>query len=246
MKDQSIFIGIFILIILFLGLIFLFGFNITGISFLLRQISKTTLISPVNNQSYQTPYYQEKVKEFRQNPGAKQDIFLVGDSLTDQGNWTQLLNQNNIKNRGISGDTTTGVLNRLDDIINAQPKQIFIMIGINDLWNENRTVEQIIADYQQILVTFQEQTPQTQVYIQSLLPINNRDYPIKIDNQEIMEVNQKLEALANQFNYQYLPIYPQFVDEYNQLKTTYTDDGVHLTIEGYQQWAKVILTTGNF
>lgn len=246
MKNQSIVIGICSFIIVFVSVILLFGVKIPGISFIRRQISQITLNSPVENQKDKTLYYQEKVKQFRQNPGSQEDIFLVGDSLTDQGNWTQLLNQNNIKNRGISGDTTTGVLNRLDDIINAQPKKIFIMIGINDLWNEDRSIEQILANYQKIVTSFQEQTPQTQVYIQSLLPINNRDYSIKINNQQIMEMNQKLELLATQFNYQYLPIYPQFVDEFNQLKTTYTDDGVHLTSEGYRVWAKAILTIENF
>ena len=246
MNNQSIVISIFSFTVIFLSIILLFGLNIPGISLIRRKISKITLNYPVENQKYKTPYYQEKVKEFSQNPGSQEDIFLVGDSLTDQGNWTQLLNQNKIKNRGIRGDTTIGVLNRLDDIINPQPKKIFIMIGINDLWNEDRSVEQILVNYQKILTSFQEKTPQTQVYIQSLLPINNRDYPIKIDNEEIMEMNQKLEALANQFNYQYLPIYPQFVDESNQLKTTYTNDGVHLTNEGYRVWANAILTTENF
>ncbi|MDJ0730957.1 MAG: GDSL-type esterase/lipase family protein [Crocosphaera sp.] len=240
MKEQSALTGFFILVIIFCGLILTFGLNITGIPFLIRQISKITLISSFPDQSYQTPYYQKKVKEFRQNPGSQQDIFLVGDSLTDQGNWKQLLNQTNLKNRGISGDTTAGVLNRIDEISDAQPQKIFIMIGVNDLWNENRTVDQIIVNYKEILTTLQAQIPETQIYIQSLLPINNRDYPIKIDNQDIIEVNQKLQALATQFNDEYLDIYSHFVDESKQLKTTYTNDGVHLTTEGYQQWANAI------
>ncbi len=240
MKEQSTLTGIFILGIIFCGLVLIFGVKITGIPFILHKISKITAIYPSTDQSYQTSYYQKKMQEFRQKPGSKQDIFLVGDSLTDQGNWTKLLNQTNLKNRGISGDTTAGVLNRLDEIINAQPQKIFIMIGINDLWNDNKTVDQIISNYKEILATLQEQTPETQIYIQSLLPINNRDYPIKIDNQEVIEVNQKLQLLATEFNYQYLDIYSYFVDESNQLKTIYTNDGVHLTPEGYQQWTKAI------
>ncbi|MDJ0602080.1 MAG: GDSL-type esterase/lipase family protein [Crocosphaera sp.] len=239
-KEQSALTVFFILVIVFLGLVLTFGLNITGLPFLIRQISKITLISPFHDQRYQTPYYQKKVQEFRQQPGSKQDTFLVGDSLTDQGNWTKLLNQTNLKNRGISGDTTEGVLNRLDEIINVQPQKIFIMIGVNDLWNENRTVEQIIANYQEILTTLKYQTPASKVYIQSLLPINNRDYPLKINNKDVMEVNQKLQILATEFNYEYLDLYPQFIDEFNQLKTTYTNDGVHLTTEGYQAWAKAI------
>ncbi len=239
-KEKSALTVFFVFVIVFLGMVLTFGFNITGVPFIIRKISKITLITPFYDKSYQTPYYQKKVQAFHQNPGTNQDIFLVGDSLTDQGNWKQLLNQTNLKNRGISGDTTAGVLNRMDDIINAQPQKIFIMIGINDLWNENRTVDEIISNYKEILTTLQNETPQSTIYLQSLLPINNRDYPIKIDNQDIMEVNQKLQILATEFNYKYLDIYSYFVDESNQLKMTYTNDGVHLTPEGYQQWTKAI------
>ncbi|MDJ0661798.1 MAG: GDSL-type esterase/lipase family protein [Crocosphaera sp.] len=239
-NNQSTLTVFFVLVIIFLGMILRFNFNITNLPFFLHQISKIKLIYPFDDQSYQTPYYQKKVQEFYQNPGTDQDIFLVGDSLTDQGNWRQLLNKTNLKNRGISGDTTKGVLNRLDEIINAQPQKIFIMIGVNDLWNETKTVDEIISNYKEILTTLQNQTPQSTIYIQSLLPINNRDYPIKIDNQDIMEVNQKLQILATEFNDEYLDIYSYFVDESNQLKMSYTDDGVHLTPNGYQEWANAI------
>lgn len=240
MKHESILIGAFILVLCFSGLTLLFGFNITGIPLFFHKITQVTFMSSSKNTDYQTPYYQEKVAQFSQNPGSQQDIFLVGDSLTDQGNWIELLNKTNIKNRGISGDPTTGVLNRLDEIINAQPRQIFIMIGVNDLWNEDKTVDEIISNYREILTKFQKETPKTQVYIQSLLPINDQDYPIKISNETIMEVNQKLQGLATEFKYEYLNIYPHFIDKSNQLKPNYTNDGVHLTIEGYQVWAKAI------
>ena len=41
----------------------------------------------------------------------------------------------NVRNRGISGDVTDGVLLRLGELIKYKPTSIFIMIGINDLFN---------------------------------------------------------------------------------------------------------------
>ena len=239
-KKQTGLTTFWVLIIVCVGLGLIFSFKMARVSLMVEQISKITPMFSPKDTNYQTAYYQDKIKQFAQNPGSKQDIFLVGDSLTDLGNWTELLNKTNIKNRGIIRDTTIGVFNRIDEIIDAQPQTIFIMIGVNDLWNENRTIDEIIFTYKEILTTLENKTPETQIYIQSLLPINKRDYPIKIDNQDIREFNQKLEALAKEFNYEYMDIYANFLDEFNQLKSIYTNDGVHLTAEGYKVWAKAI------
>ena len=58
---------------------------------------------------------------------------FLGDSLTEYGNWRELFPGLDIKNRGIAGDTTDGVLHRLDGITALSPDKIFLMIGINDL-----------------------------------------------------------------------------------------------------------------
>jgi lysophospholipase L1-like esterase len=48
---------------------------------------------------------------------------MLGDSITDEGEWTELLGFN-VKNRGISGDTIERILHRLDTILESKPKQI--------------------------------------------------------------------------------------------------------------------------
>ena len=58
----------------------------------------------------------------------------MGNSITaGGGNWSLRLDYPNIKNRGIGGDTTDGVLARLDEVIYFQPEAVFLLIGINDL-----------------------------------------------------------------------------------------------------------------
>jgi len=79
------------------------------------------------------PYYVARISIFDQIPLSSDDIVFVGDSITDQGEWEQLFHSLNVKNRGIGADTTQGVLHRLQEITNAKPKKIFLMIGINDL-----------------------------------------------------------------------------------------------------------------
>ena len=59
--------------------------------------------------------------------------------------WDELLNNDTIQNRGISGDTTDGVLDRLNSI-NKNIKQVFIMIGVNDIMR-GRDLDVIFANY---------------------------------------------------------------------------------------------------
>ena len=62
------------------------------------------------------------------------EIVFIGNSITEGGkNWSEKFNIPNIRNRGIGGDVTDGVLERLGEIIFFKPKAVFILIGINDL-----------------------------------------------------------------------------------------------------------------
>src|SRR5512139_2187826 len=72
-------------------------------------------------------------------------IVLLGDSLTERGEWRELLERNDVYNRGISGDTASGVLGRLDAVVRARPRAVAIMIGINDL-EAGRAPAEVAAD----------------------------------------------------------------------------------------------------
>jgi lysophospholipase L1-like esterase len=177
---------------------------------------------------------------FEQMPNSESEIIFIGDSLTDQGEWSELLGKADIRNRGISGDTTDGVLNRLDEITASQPQKLFLMIGANDLWNEKKPANKIAQNYRLILEQIQQQTPETQVFIQSLLPMNTIDYSIKVNNSDIIAVNRHLQDLASEFSYTYIDLHQHFTNDQKQLDPVYTIDGVHLNGKGYLNWAKTV------
>ena len=81
-------------------------------------------------------HYKEKIKEFKEHPLSMGDIVFIGNSITEGGkDWVAKLGIDNAKNRGISGNVKDGVLLRLGELIKYKPTSIFIMIGINDLFN---------------------------------------------------------------------------------------------------------------
>jgi lysophospholipase L1-like esterase len=184
-------------------------------------------------------YYWHKQSQFEILPSSESEIIMLGDSITDEGEWTELFRNLNIKNRGISGDTTIGILNRLHTIIASHPKQIFIMIGINDLLG-NKNAQKVLDNYQIILQKLKENTPSTQVFIQSILPVNNQVYLYWQDNNNIIKLNSGLQELAQKYNYQYIDLFSHFCDTENQLDVRYTKDGLHLNGQGYLVWKSVI------
>jgi lysophospholipase L1-like esterase len=184
-------------------------------------------------------YYHHKHSQFTILPKFNTDIIFLGDSITDEGEWTELLANPNIKNRGISGDTTDGVLNRLNQVIESQPQKIFLMIGVNDLVFKNKSVEKTLETYKQILSNLKTKTPKTQVFIQSVLPVNNQK-KYYYNNDNILALNIKLKYLSQDFKYEYIDIFSHLTDASNQLDTRYTLDGLHLNGQGYLVWKKVI------
>src|SRR3954470_1646757 len=79
-----------------------------------------------------SPYYEARAALFRGLKGMP-DIVMLGDSLTEWGIWHELVPEFRIINRGIAGDTSSGVLIRLQEVIERRPKVVFVMVGTNDI-----------------------------------------------------------------------------------------------------------------
>jgi len=170
-------------------------------------------------------------------PGA---IVFLGNSITQSGNWNEWLpeSRNAILNRGISGDITRKVLKRLDEVIRHQPAQIFISLGTNDL-GKGHEIPEIITDYKEMLTRLKTESPQTQIFIQSVLPVRKRA-PNGAENEEILALNMALVKLSKAHQCTYIDLYVPFADEKGLLKSDYTNDDLHIKGVGYRKWMGII------
>lgn len=100
-------------------------------------------------RKYSTYYYQ-RASLFEQLPTSSDDILFIGNSITDGGEWSELFQNPHVKNRGISGDTTWGVYDRISVLLKGKPAQIFLMIGINNV-PQGESPNNIASDIQQII-----------------------------------------------------------------------------------------------
>lgn len=224
--------------ILLIGLGINFIMKRGGLLYLSRKLSfwqhyKTRQIS-----MYDNPFYWDKKSHFETLPNTESAIVFLGDSLTDLCEWSEIFRNENIKNRGICGDTTDGILNRISYIIESKPAQLFLMIGINDL-NQGVSVEDVANNYQLILEKIANRVSAEKVFIQSLLPINNQLRNNDV-NQKIVDLNDRIKELTQAFSFQYINLFPAFLDKNDQLDIQYTSDGVHLNGQGYLVWKELI------
>jgi len=177
----------------------------------------------------------------------KFDVVMIGDSITYGGNWNLLFGNKKIANLGINGDSTDGVLNRLEDVYLLKPKTCFIMIGIND-FQGNRTVEAVLKNYHEIVNEMMDHN--IKVIIQSVLHLGEKYYinrtggknknDWKIINEKVETLNKKLEIMAIECGVKFVDINNELSSN-KILKESYGDEsGIHLSIDGYKKWAEII------
>ncbi len=149
-------------------------------------------------------------------------------------------------NQSISGEKTQGVLDRLDLLKDNDVEAIFVMIGINDLiWG--KTDEEIVANYQKIVLRLKEDHPKAQIVVQSILPHGgenstweSRDKLLALQGDRIVALNDTLKTIAAENNAYYLDLYPIFVTGDGDLRDDLTTDGLHLNRQGYLVWRSAI------
>jgi lysophospholipase L1-like esterase len=174
-------------------------------------------------------------------PKDPEAIVFLGDSHTEHFYLEELLQQPHLKNRGISGDRVKRMLERLDPICAMQPKKIFIQGGINDL-GTGASKEQVMENYQLLIEKLHNETPQTEIFIQSIFPTvlkSESTYCNPKVNQDIRTINNYLKTNASKKGYTYIEIYDSLVLN-GTLNPMYSFDGIHLTPEGYFVWAKIV------
>lgn len=228
MKNLTFYISILINILFVLGFFYIVQ-TLGGFAYLKAKM-KTKGLAGV---------YEHRKNLLRDLPMPDSAVVFLGNSLTAHCEWSDLLRDGRVVNRGIAGDMTGGMLLRLDEITKHQPAKIFLLIGINDLSVHSK--ETILDNYEKIVDSIRTNTPKTKLYIQSLLPINNEVRSTGKDNEDIIYLNNKIKDIASKFNLVYVNLHPLFTDETGKLKSRLTQDGIHLDAEGYQIWKQALI-----
>lgn len=183
-------------------------------------------------------YADGRTATFSKLKVTEDNIVFIGDSITEGGEWSEFFNDPYILNRGINGDTTEGVLNRIDNILAGHPRKMFILIGINDLAHKVNS-DEIEKNYKGIIEKVKNLSPNTEVYVQSILPNNSSIGSKEVPSSEIIYFNKRLKIMAKDYDVIYIDLFSAFETE-ETLNNDLTYDGLHLNAEGYSLWVSEI------
>ena len=162
-------------------------------------------------------------------------VLLIGDSITERFNAQKYLTDHYIVNKGVSGDTSSDTLNRLNSgWFEFKPDFIFICIGTNDIAN-SFSDDKIVENIKQIARKSGQFGGKALIVLTSIFPTKfNRPRP----NQRIYKLNKKIETLAEENGYRFFNLNPHFADENGSLYREYTYDGLHLSEKAYELWGE--------
>ena len=217
--------------------------NITFIAALALIICTFAPIKSKAQQNNSSAYYQQRATLFEKLSIDSTDIVFLGNSITDICEWSELLGDKRVKNRGIIGDTAQGVFERLDPILKGRPSAIFLLIGINDV-SHNVAADSIVRCIAKISEKVAKDSPKTKLYIQSILPVNpiyGKFLVVTEKSGEVLKINQGLQKLCADKDLQYIDVHSHLTgDDKVLLNPRLSNDGLHLLGEGYVIWKGVL------
>ena len=191
-------------------------------------------------------HYTKRIKEFKKEPLELGEVVFIGNSITEGGlDWSRKFGIEHIRNRGIAGDVTDGIMKRLREITYFKPRAVFILIGINDIFSLHHQEDNPDLKYDKIVPSpeyigknilkitkiIHHRSPNTKIFVRTLLP-TRRIYLQK----DILSVNKMIKKNELKGFYEVIDFYGQFIDSNGELIQELTKDGVHLNDKGYQKW----------
>lgn len=160
-------------------------------------------------------------------------VVMFGDSITEDGDWSRILNRKDIRNSGYSGYTTYHLIEIVNDaVIRYNPKICFVKGGINDLFSDI-PIEQIAVNIEEIVDALKKN--RISVVVQSTLHVFGDTWI----NQQVEKLNKLLQDIAVKNNCMFLDLNKRLSMD-GQLKQEFSNDGVHLKPEAYIPWAEEV------
>lgn len=172
---------------------------------------------------------------------SKADIVFFGDSMTYYGDFASVFPDKVVCNLGLRGDTIQGMIDRVEQVRLLQPKQVFLMAGINDVAHVSADEFEVL--YNRLLDAISQALPEATIIVQTMLPVNNKDFSISCDNTQIDSCNIRIKKIAMERKLDFLDIHALYIEN-GQLPLMITWDGLHIVKESYLKWIALLKKTG--
>ncbi len=178
-------------------------------------------------------HWDSRLAEFDAEDSRKVDVVMLGNSITQGGNWSKLLADVKVANRGVAGDISEGLLQRMDYVYKLQPKMCFVMIGINDL-GARIPEDTIFSNIAKVLDGLKKKN--IKPVMQSILFTGPSKQGYVKRNAEVARLNARIKNYVAAKNIDYLDLNTTFAP-HGALNMAISEDGVHINEPAYRLWA---------
>ncbi len=196
---------------------------------------------PINRtESFKKLWLERRSKWATRKQQDEGSLVFLGDSIT-QG-WGDDISGAfpgvKVANRGISGDTSRGVLIRLkDDVIALKPAGVILLIGTNDLAHKAEP-ETIAGNVKRILDELKKHDSKMPIILCQVMPSSTtKTRPAD----KIKEINKLYaEAVKGDPQVTFIETYTLFANKEGDAKPEEFPDLLHPNKAGYTKWAAAI------
>ena len=170
---------------------------------------------------------------------------FLGDSITELYDLDEHFPDMPVVNSGISGNVTEDILDDMRGrVYQYNPSKVFLLIGTNDI-QEEVSEEDIVNNIKEIISSIKANRPYAEIYLESIYPVDeDKEASRDRTNEVIMDINDQLEKYCRDEDITYINLFDLLVDpdqEEAEIRDEYSDDGLHLTEEGYEIVTKEIM-----
>lgn len=173
-------------------------------------------------------------------------VVFIGDSIIELYPTYELFADKDkvVYNRGISGDTSDKMLERLDkNALNINPDIVYILVGTNDI---ARSIDHdvIIGNIAKSIEKCKQNGVQ-KIVVSGLYPVNKSINSSMVGgrtNKEIKELNGKLKTKTEQLGAIFSDLTSVLADKDGNFNKDYTYDGLHPNAKGYQVITNAIMS----
>ncbi len=211
-------------------------------------------VPPPNSATvpYLAPFFQQKHQaNLEVARKGESDVLFMGDSITDfwrnadgmfAGKPVQdkYFGDLKVANFGIAGDTTQGVLYRLQNGEGRgfKPRAVMLMIGTNN--TGRNSAAEIAEGVGAVVLELQKDFPEAKILLLAIFPRGAADDPVR---GTIAEINAVISRLHDGERVHYLDIGAKFLDAEGNIPKDVMSDALHPTTKGYEIWAEAVNET---
>lgn len=183
------------------------------------------------------PFRNHRYDAFKALKVTPDNIVFMGNSITNMHEWCDAFDNHLILNRGVSGGYTQELLNTLENVVAGKPKKLFLMIGTNDLGTAGINNTAYVAGNIEVLVErVQRESPQTEIYVQSILPSNSGLRTLEL----LSATNEAVKAMCERKGVTYIDLWDDMLPIVQGAAGGLSLDNLHPTAKGYRIWCKRI------